>query len=137
VPVASRTPTALDGRRSSGWRALAKANQVRVARARPKREVAAGRIELARVVAEPPACAQTAKVRELLLVVLRIGPARADRLLARCRIAYAKTVTGLSERQRAELVELHGRARPIAGHARDARGPLWKSSGTSSPLACR
>ena len=90
-------------------RALAKANEVRVARAQLKRGVAAGRIELARVVADPPTCVQTAKVRELLLVVPRIGPARADRVLARCRIAYAKTVGGLSDRQRAELVELLAR----------------------------
>jgi hypothetical protein len=45
-------------------------------------------------------------VQELLLVVPRLGPARADRTLARCRIADAKTVGGLSDRQRAELVEL-------------------------------
>jgi len=89
--------------------ALAKANDVRVARARLKRGVAAGRIEPARVVADPPACTQTAKVRELLLVVPRIGPARADRLLARCRIAHGKTLGGLSDRQRAELIELLGR----------------------------
>jgi hypothetical protein len=85
-------------------RALAKANEVRVARAQLKRELAAGRIELARLVAEPPACVQTAKVRELLLAVPRIGPVGADRALARCRIAHAKTIAGLSERQRAELV---------------------------------
>jgi hypothetical protein len=39
---------------------------------------------------------RTAKVRELLLVVPRIGPARADRLLGRCRIAHAKTVAAAS-----------------------------------------
>jgi S13-like protein len=87
-------------------RALARANEVRLARARLKRGVAAGRIEPARLVAEPPACVQTAKLRELLLVVPGIGPVRADRLLARCRIAHTKTLGGLSERQRAQLVEL-------------------------------
>jgi hypothetical protein len=61
------------------------------------------------MVADPPACALTAKVRELLLVVPGIGPARADRALARCRIAHAKTGGGLSDRQRAELIELLGR----------------------------
>jgi S13-like H2TH domain len=90
-------------------RALAKANEIRVERAQLKREVAAGRIQLARLLAHPPACAQTAKVRELLLAVPRIGPARADRLLAHCRIAHAKTIGGLSDRQRAELAERLGR----------------------------
>src|SRR6266542_6146815 len=89
VPVVSRTPA--PGRSpEQRLRALARANEVRLARAQLKREVAAGRIALARVLAGPPSCAQTAKVRELLLVVPRIGPARADRVLARCRIAYAR-----------------------------------------------
>lgn len=55
---------------------------------------------------DPPTCAQTAKLRELLLAVPRIVPARVHRALAHCRIAYAKTVAGLSDRQRAELIEL-------------------------------
>src|SRR6266702_7669525 len=95
VPVVSRRPA--PGRSpEQRLRALAKANEVRLARAQLKRELAAGRIELAQVLADPPPCAQTAKVRELLLVVPRIGPARADRLLAHRRIAHTKTVGGLS-----------------------------------------
>jgi hypothetical protein len=109
VVVASRAPAAFGCSPEQRLRALAKANEVRVARARLKRAVAAGRIELARLVADPPSCVRTAKVRELLLVVPRIGPARADRLLGRCRIAHAKTVGGLTDRQRAELVELLAR----------------------------
>jgi hypothetical protein len=101
----SRTHTGFGRSPEQRLRALAKANEVRVERARLKREVAAGRIELVRLVADPPSCVQTAKVRELLLVVPRTGPARADRVLARCRIAHAKTVGGLSDRQRAELVD--------------------------------
>ena len=57
---------------------------------------------------DPPPCAQTAKLRELLLAVPRIGPARVHRALAHCRIASAKTVAGLSDRQRGELIELLG-----------------------------
>lgn len=87
-------------------RALAKANQIRTQRARLKRELAAGRIELTRVLADPPPCAASAKIRELLLVVPGIGPAKADRALTHCRIAAAKTLAGLSYRQRAELGEL-------------------------------
>jgi hypothetical protein len=109
VPVGSRAPTAFGRSPEQRLRALAKANEVRVARAQLKRELAAGRVELARLVAEPPACVQTAKLRELLLAVPRIGPVGADRVLARCRIAHAKTIAGLSERQRAELVELLAR----------------------------
>src|SRR6266540_1704917 len=71
MPGVTRTPTAPGRTPEQRLRALTKANEVRVARAQPKREVAAGRIELARVVAVPPTCAQTAKVRVLLLVVPR------------------------------------------------------------------
>lgn len=85
--------------------ALARANEVRLARAQLKRELAAGTIDLAQVLSAPPASAVRAKVQELLLAVPRIGPARAQRALARCRIAETKTLAGLSDRQRAELIE--------------------------------
>jgi hypothetical protein len=106
VPIVGRAPTALTRARAALARAREGERGTRATRARPKREVAAGRIELARLLAEPPSCVQTAKVRELLLLVPRIGAARADRLLARSRIAHAKTVASLSERQRAGLVAL-------------------------------
>jgi hypothetical protein len=107
VPVENRKLMTAPGRSpEQRLRALAKANEVRLARAQLKRELAAGKIELAQVLSDPPACARTARVRELLLAVPKIGPARVERVLARCRIASAKTVAGLSERQRAELVEL-------------------------------
>jgi hypothetical protein len=86
-------------------RALAKANEVRPARARLKRDLTAGRIELARVVSDPPPCAQTAKLRDLLLAVPKIGPARVNRTPAHCRIADGKTIAGLSDRQRAALIQ--------------------------------
>jgi hypothetical protein len=35
-----------------------------------------------------------------------IGPARANRALVHCRIADTKTIAGLSNRQRAELIDL-------------------------------
>ena len=86
--------------------ALAKANEVRRERAQLKRELAAGWVELERVLSDPPICAQTAMVRDLLLAVSRVGPARADRALARCQIAANKTVASLSKRQRAALIKL-------------------------------
>jgi len=106
VLVESRKPTVRTRSPEQRLGALARANEVRLARAQLKRDLAAGRVALAEVLSEPPACAQTAKARELLLAVPGIGPAKADRALTHCRIAYAKTVAGLSGRQRAELVEL-------------------------------
>jgi len=86
--------------------ALAKANEVRRDRAQLKRELAAGTLPLAQVLVDPPRCATTAKLRELLLVCPRLGPAKADRLLSRCRIAHTKTVAGLTQRQRTEVLDL-------------------------------
>jgi hypothetical protein len=45
-------------------------------------------------------------VVELLVAVHGTGPARANRALVHCRIADTKTVAGLSNRQRAELIDL-------------------------------
>jgi hypothetical protein len=49
---------------------------------------------------------QTAKVADLLLAVPKHGPVKVDKLLSRCRIAPAKTVGGLSQRQREALAAL-------------------------------
>ena len=106
MQIESRKPTAPGRSPEQRLRALDKANEVRCSRAQLKRELAAGTIELAQVLTDPPPCAQTAKLRELLLAVSGFGPARVHRALAHCRIASAKTVAGLSDRQRAELIEL-------------------------------
>jgi hypothetical protein len=45
-------------------------------------------------------------VRDLLLVLPKIGSVRAARILAHCRVAHSKTLGGLTERQRAELINL-------------------------------
>ena len=84
---------------------LLRANHVRQARAQLKQDLTAGRVGLVEVLTQPPPYAQTAMVRDLLLAVPGIGPAKADRALTRCGIAHAKTVTGLSNRQRVALVE--------------------------------
>jgi hypothetical protein len=87
-------------------RALQQANEVRSARAQLKKELASGKVELAQILARPPEFAMTAKVRDLLLLLPKIGPVKAGRILAQCRIAHSKTLGGLSERQRSELIDL-------------------------------
>jgi hypothetical protein len=86
--------------------ALVHANEVRRARAKLKHDLLAGRVGLAEVLSEPPACVQTAKVRDLLLALPGIGPVKADRALTRCRIAHTRIVADLTGRQRGALVEL-------------------------------
>ena len=90
-------------------RALRQANEIRSRRAALKKELASGRVRIEDVLAQPPAYAKTAKVRDLLLAVPKVGPARAARFLSRRRIASSKTVGGMTERQRGELIELFRR----------------------------
>ena len=47
---------------------------------------------------------RTARVRDILLVLPKIGSVRAARILAHCGIAHSRTLAGLSERQRGELI---------------------------------
>jgi len=90
--------------REQRLRALGRANEVRVARARLKRELAAGTVTLEQVVAHPPACAERAKVCDLLKAVPGIGPVRTNKLLLRCRIPHEKALDTLSDRQRSVLL---------------------------------
>jgi len=85
VPSKRRTHGAPARSPEQRLRALAKANEVRSSRAQLKRDLAAGVVELARVLANPPACARTARVVELLVAVHGIGPARANRALVHRR----------------------------------------------------
>jgi hypothetical protein len=89
--------------------ALRHANEIRIGRARLKKELASGRARFDEIIAQPPEFAKTAKVYDLLLALPKVGPAKAARSLTQCRIAPSKTVGGLTERQRHELIGLFGR----------------------------
>ncbi len=84
--------------------ALQRANEIRTQRARLKRELKAGRVKIQGLLLDPPEYLQTAKVFDLLLAVPKYGRVKANRILTQCRISPSKTIGGLSERQRAELV---------------------------------
>jgi hypothetical protein len=86
--------------------ALQRANDVRVRRAQLKRDLKAGRVHIERILLDPPEFVSTAKVFDMLMAVPKFGRVKAARLLNQCRISQSKTVGGLSERQRTELVEL-------------------------------
>lgn len=86
--------------------ALARANHIRSQRAQLKRELKSGRVSIDQLLLEPPSCIDTAKVFDLLLAVPRYGRVKVNKVLAHCRISPSKTVGGLSERQRAELVTM-------------------------------
>ena len=119
MPVAPETPTrtqpgadsktaqgGLTPERSLAQRmdALKRANEIRTERAKLKRELKAGRMQIHGLLLGPPDYLLTAKVFDLLLAVPKYGRVKVNRILTHCRISPSKTIGGLSERQRNELV---------------------------------
>lgn len=92
--------------------ALRRANEVRVARARLKQDLREARVRIEQILASPPEHVSTAPVVDLLVAVPKIGPVKAARLLSTARVSQSKTVGGLSDRQRARLIELLVPLRP-------------------------
>jgi hypothetical protein len=86
--------------------ALDKANEVRTKRAKLKKDLKAGRASIHGLLLRPPDYTETAKVIDLLLAVPKYGRVKAGKVLQQCRISPSKTIGGMSERQRAELVSL-------------------------------
>ena len=86
--------------------ALQRANDIRTRRAQLKRDLRAGHVGIHSLLLSPPEYLQTAKVFDMLLAVPKYGRVKANKILQQCRISPSKTVGGLSERQRAELVSL-------------------------------
>ena len=86
--------------------ALQRANEVRSERAKLKKDLKAGRASIHRLLEDPPPYVETAKVFDMLLAVPKYGRVKVGKVLTQCRISPSKTIGGLSERQRAELVRL-------------------------------
>ena len=86
--------------------ALARANEIRSARAQLKRDLKSGRCSIHSLLMEPPEYLETAKVFDMLLAVPKYGRVKVNKMLMTCRISPSKTIGGLSERQRGELVSL-------------------------------
>ena len=86
--------------------ALQRANDIRSRRAQLKRDLKAGRQPISELLLNPPDYLLTAKVFDLLLAVPKYGRVKVSKILSQCRISPSKTLGGLSERQRAELVTL-------------------------------
>ena len=86
--------------------ALQRANQIRTRRAQLKRDLKAGRVSIQDLLKNPPEYLETAKVFDMLLAVPKYGRVKVNKTLVTCRISPSKTIGGLSERQRNELVSL-------------------------------
>src|SRR5665648_527211 len=86
--------------------ALQRANDIRTRRAQLKRDLKAGRRSIQMLLLDPPEWVETAKVFDMLLAVPKYGRVKVNKILGQCRISPSKTIGGLSERQRSELVAL-------------------------------
>ena len=86
--------------------ALQRANQIRTRRAQLKRDLKAGRVTIQDLLRNPPEYLETAKVFDMLLAVPKYGRVKVNKILVTCRISPSKTIGGLSERQRNELVSM-------------------------------
>jgi hypothetical protein len=89
--------------------ALQRANDIRVKRAQLKRDLKNGRADIEEILGKPPDYVATAKVFDILMAVPKFGRVKATRFLTQARISQSKTVGGLSDRQRAELIALFRR----------------------------
>jgi hypothetical protein len=88
--------------------ALGRANQVRSRRAALKADLKRGAASLRDVLVDPPDFLLTAKVVDLLLAAPKCGRVKSARIMEQCRISPSKTIGGLSERQRSELLAYFG-----------------------------
>ena len=86
--------------------ALQRANDVRTKRAQLKKDLKGGRCSIHELLLRPPSFIETAKVIDMLLAVPKYGRVKAGKVLQQCRISPSKTIGGLSQRQRTELVSM-------------------------------
>jgi hypothetical protein len=84
--------------------ALKRANDIRSKRAQLKRDLKAEKVKIQTLLLDPPEYVLTAKVIDMLMAVPKYGRVKTNRILNQCRISPSKTIGGLSERQRSELV---------------------------------
>jgi len=87
--------------------ALKRANDIRMKRARFKRDVKAGRVDKLTVrsyIREPPDWLETMKIFDLLFTIPKYGKTKVNQTLRGARVSPAKTLGGLSPRQRNDLV---------------------------------
>jgi hypothetical protein len=103
--VQTQTATSVPERtKDQRMKALRKANDIRSRRAQLKRDLKAGKTKVETLLLDPPEYVLSAKTFDMLLAVPKLGRVKANRILTQCRISPSKTIGGLSERQRGELV---------------------------------
>jgi len=104
APVQSSANAAPERSPDQRMEALKRANDIRSKRAQLKRDLKAEKVKIQTLLLDPPEYVLTAKVIDMLMAVPKYGRVKTNRILNQCRISPSKTIGGLSERQRSELV---------------------------------
>jgi hypothetical protein len=104
--TATKPPAAPERSLAQRMDALQRANEIRSKRAQLKRDLKGSRASIHQLLLDPPEWVETAKVFDMLLAVPKYGRVKVNKILAQCRISPSKTIGGLSQRQRGELVQL-------------------------------
>lgn len=86
--------------------ALTRANEIRSTRAELKQQVKRREQDALELLGRPIAELDTMKVFDLLLAIPKVGRVKVNKMLAAARVSPSKTVGGLSERQRRELMAI-------------------------------
>ena len=107
-PSAKQFNTAPERSLDQRMEALSRANEVRSRRAALKTRLKTGAVGIREVLAAPPDYLLTAKVVDVLMAAPKCGRVKSAKILEQCRISPSKTVGGLSERQRHELLAYFG-----------------------------
>lgn len=84
--------------------ALDRANEIRTFRAELKRDVKAGRANIVDLLLNPDDKILTMKLVDLMLAVPKLGRVKIDKMMRQWRISPSKTIGGMSERQRDEVL---------------------------------
>lgn len=85
--------------------ALKKGNEHRTKRKHLKRDLAAKRVDPVPLVQDPPEWLQAMKLIDFLIALPKVGRVKANKMLKVCVASPSKTLGGLSDRQRQELIQ--------------------------------
>lgn len=103
--TATMTQSRIDQREA----ALERANAIRSARGRMKKDLNAGRISTKHVLTELPEYAETMRVAEFLVSLRRIGQVKAGEILHELGVGQTRRLCDLTARQRGLLILNLGR----------------------------
>lgn len=126
MTTATITPRPLAPDRSLQQRleALEQANGVRSYRSQWKRRLKAGLESATAAIERPPVELETMKVFDLLIAIPKVHRVKANKMLSRARCSPSKTLVGLSDRQRTELVAAIRPWAPPRQSGRRAKSPF-------------